>query len=135
MGSTLILTLACASSIILFTAWLVWRTFNVQKQKIQKLEKTLGQITQDYRVQTASVLNMGERLKRLERRTYGHVSAGAASDKKDDEPSDVAYTQAAKLLEQGATVEDIMEKCNISQSEAELIESLYQQMQDADIVN
>lgn len=41
-----------------------------------------------------------------------------------NDPSKVSYSEAARLVEMGATVEDVMNSCGISRPEAELVTAL-----------
>lgn len=48
-----------------------------------------------------------------------------------NDPSRVSYTEAARLVEMGADVEDLMNSCGISRPEAELVSALSQSQSQA----
>lgn len=48
------------------------------------------------------------------------------------DPNNFAFTQAAKLVGMGASVDDLTQSCGLSQSEAELMRKLHQNRRKAD---
>lgn len=48
------------------------------------------------------------------------------------DPSNFAFSQAAKLVGMGASVDDLTQSCGLSQSEAELMRKLYKNRRSAD---
>jgi len=50
-----------------------------------------------------------------------------------NDPNRVSYTEATRLVELGADVEDLMNSCGISRPEAELVTALSQKNQSCDI--
>ena len=50
-----------------------------------------------------------------------------------NDPNRVSYTEATRLVELGADVEDLMNSCGISRPEAELVTALSQKSQSCDI--
>lgn len=48
-----------------------------------------------------------------------------------NDPSKVSYTEAARLVELGAGIDDLMNSCGISRPEAELVSALTESKQDS----
>lgn len=64
-----------------------------------------------------------ERCEEFEKQLAG--LQGAVQEVADQDPESRFYQRAAKLVQQGASIEEIMEACELPRAEAELVVSLY----------
>jgi hypothetical protein len=72
----------------------------------------------------AGSIRMGEELHELHRVVAPLPDKLSQIEQRD--PSSLSFTQAARLVGMGASVEDLTQSCGLSQAEAELISRLHQ---------
>lgn len=74
-------------------------------------------------------LGLGRTLADLEKRMA--ETAKRQTELEQSDPHDKSYLQAAKMLTMGAAIHDIMETCQLSQAEAELMQIMQKSQQQA----
>ncbi|MCQ4269869.1 MULTISPECIES: DUF2802 domain-containing protein [Pseudomonas] len=90
---------------------------NARDQRIKELSKRLDAYL------TGSI-RMGEELHEL-RRTVAPLPDKLTQIEQRD-PSSLSFTQAARLVGLGASVDDLTQSCGLSKAEAELVAKLHQ---------
>ncbi|WP_282338263.1 MULTISPECIES: DUF2802 domain-containing protein [Pseudomonas] len=90
---------------------------NARDQRIKELNKRLDAYL------TGSI-RMGEELHEL-RRTVAPLPDKLTQIEQRD-PSSLSFTQAARLVGLGASVDDLTQSCGLSKAEAELVAKLHQ---------
>lgn len=77
---------------------------------------------------TGSSIGLGKRLVAVERKL--NITAEKQIELENRDPGVLAYNQAARLMEMGAGVEDLVRSCGIGRPEAELMALLHRELQD-----
>jgi len=134
------------STLAIFLVIILFLTFNKQKQTIQELtaqlqslnvrqaplEKRILQFKELIHEIRTGTMGLGNRIKELEEQLAELQNQQVVlSDKQvvmeHQEASTPLYTRAAKLVASGASVEEIMQECDLPRAEAELLISLHGQ--------
>jgi hypothetical protein len=89
----------------------------VHKKKLRALTKALD-------VYLAGSVRIGEELHELRRVMAPLPDKLQQLEQRD--PSSLSYTQAARLVGLGASIEDLTQSCGLSNAEAELVSKLHQ---------
>ena len=114
------------SSLVLFVAsLLLLRSRNRLQQHLHEIRN----IQHDIRAITAAAIGVGERVLELERRQRRLSEKQEQFDSYD--PANLTYDQAIHMVKNGATAEELMETCGISESEAELMALMHRLDQTA----
>ncbi|MBY4675971.1 DUF2802 domain-containing protein [Marinobacterium sp. CAU 1594] len=79
---------------------------------------------------TSSSIGMGKRLVDVEQRL--NVTSEKQLELENRDPGVLAYNQAARLMEMGADVDDLVKNCGIGRPEAELMALLHKELQSND---
>ena len=90
----------------------------LEQQK--EAQKNLNRRLESY---LSSSMRMGEELHELQKSVAPLPEKILRMEQKD--PSSLSFTQAARLVGLGATIEDIKQSCGLSQSEAELLQRMH----------
>lgn len=92
-------------------------------KKWSKLEQSHEYLNQQMRILVKSNLGIGGRVSdleaRLEKLDYKQ------EDLEERQPEDVAYSHAAKLVELGADVDELVKSCGLSKGEAEFLLTMH----------
>ena len=96
------------------------------KRSITKSEKRTADMVDDLSKEVQGIshgsMGMGRKVLSMERKIEELESTIEEIQKND--PNKVSYSEAARLVELGAGVEDLMNSCGISRPEAELVSAL-----------
>ena len=96
------------------------------KRSIRKTEKNIAQMVDSLSKEVQSIshaeMGMGRKVMSMEKK-IDTLEATIEEMQKND-PNKVSYSEAARLVELGAGVEDLMNSCGISRPEAELVKAL-----------
>lgn len=84
------------------------------------LEKQINDLSQQVAVLSKGSMGVGKRLMVTEKRLNQTMERQEEIENKDMEK--MSFSQAAKLLEKGVEINDIVERVGISRSEAKLVE-------------
>ncbi|MEH6823973.1 MAG: DUF2802 domain-containing protein [Motiliproteus sp.] len=112
-----------ATLILLFR---LQRKLGVQQRSYQAL---LNVLRNEIRITNSGAMGMGRRLKQVEQRL--NITAEKQLEMENRDPGALAYNQAAKLMEMGADVEDLIGSCGIARPEAELMALLHREIKGA----
>lgn len=77
-------------------------------------------------VMNTGAVGMGRRLKHIEAKL--DITAEKQQELENRDPGALAYNQAAKLMEMGAGVDDLISSCGIARPEAELMALLHREI-------
>ncbi|MEH6470207.1 MAG: DUF2802 domain-containing protein [Halopseudomonas sp.] len=116
-----VLTIALLSTAI----WLIrlQRKLTAQQRNYQAL---LNVLRNEIRITNSGSMGMGRRLKQVEQRL--NITAEKQLEMENRDPGALAYNQAAKLMEMGAEVDDLIGSCGIARPEAELMALLHREI-------
>ena len=98
--------------------------------KVKATEKTQAQLNEMLHEVRTGAFGLGGRLKTLESEIKSIQQRqteliNKQADLEQQEVSSPMYTRAAKLVASGASIEDIMEECDLPRAEAELLIALH----------
>jgi hypothetical protein len=97
-------------------SFMLWRKVNLLQAELRLAQQQHQQLAE-------TALGVGRKLINLQKELHTLASklqndAGQPSEYK-------AYSQAAKLLQQGETLQAVVEKCHLTRGEAELLASMH----------
>lgn len=118
--SPILASLVCAL-IVLLIASVFYSNRRVVKQSKESFGFVQGLEREVIALNHASV-GVGRKAMELEKK-LAQVSA-RLDEMRNNDPANVSYSEAARLVELGASVEDLMNACGISRPEAELVSAL-----------
>ena len=106
-------------------------------RKINALHREMAQAKQDTHLLIHALRNethamgtgsigVGQRLMEVEKRLNQTVERQVELEQKD--PGAVTYSYAVRLVEMGATAEDLVQNCGLARGEAELIARVHKEM-------
>lgn len=129
MSLTLVLTYIPHVLVVLAFGWIfvLLKKINLLDQKhthqLQQVTKQLVISRSEIKEMRAAVLGLGKKVNALQSKTT------EVSEKQEEmelfEPDSKLYSRAVKMVELGASVEEIMQDCELPQAEAELLVSLH----------
>lgn len=104
--------------------------YSVGKQNAKHVE-LINSLEQELKAVGSGSMGVGRKLIQLEKQIAA-VKHNQDEMVKND-PNRVSYTEATRLVELGADVEDLMNSCGISRPEAELVTALSQKNQAVEV--
>lgn len=125
------LPLAVAALLLALIAVVVALTLYLRLNRLlREQHKVPAQLQSDLRALVNSAVQVGKRLRRMELQVkllqQRQEELGVRQDKMAQvEAHEAGYDQAVKLARKGASVEELMEICNLSRGEAELIAMMH----------
>lgn len=117
-----------ATAVLMGYVLFLRHTMTKQATKYGELIKT---VNQELQAVGSGSMGVGRKLIILEKQ-LAELKHNQDEMVKND-PNRVSYTEATRLVELGADVEDLMNSCGISRPEAELVTALSQKNQSCDI--
>ncbi|MFV1873254.1 MAG: DUF2802 domain-containing protein [Oleiphilus sp.] len=110
---------ACLVSLLAIYALVIKRSFTLSERATNDLVDNLAEEVQGM---SKSAIGVGRKVLELEK----HIAVLEAKieEMQKNDPAKVSYSEAARLVELGAGVEDLMNTCGISRPEAELVRAL-----------
>lgn len=106
-------------SLLAVYALVIKRSFTMSERATSDLVDNLAEEVQGM---SKSAIGVGRKVLELEKQIV-FLEAKIEEMQKND-PAKVSYSEAARLVELGAGVEDLMNTCGISRPEAELVRAL-----------
>lgn len=97
-------------------------TRRAMQARLKDLETHLNDMSSELQTIGNGSMGMGRKLQVLEQKAM-KISDKVTEIQKND-PTKVSYSEAARLVSMGASVEDLMNACGISRPEAELVTAL-----------
>lgn len=125
--ASLVALALCCLGLLCFSLWLLRRQRQLQLEQARRDEardrrlKELGTRLDTY---LEGSVRMGQELRELTRTLAPLPERITQLEQRDIDT--FTYSQAAKLVGMGASVEDLTQSCGLSQSEAELVSKLHQ---------
>jgi len=117
----LVLTLTAIVSALICIYVLV----RVKRQERQQ-QALINVLRNEIRAMTNGSIGMGKRLLAIERTL--DITVEKQQELENRDPGVLAYNQAAKLMEMGASVDDLVRNCGIGRPEAELMALLHREL-------
>lgn len=124
--SLLWLTIALLAIGLLSALFWLFRMQRRLRDQQRNYEALLNVLRNEIRITNSGAMGMGRRLKQVEQRL--NISVEKQLELENRDPGTLAYNQAAKLMEMGAEVEDLVSSCGIARPEAELMALLHQEI-------
>lgn len=112
--------LMIGAAVIMLLAWLSIRRLRYQSRQQQK---ALASVKNDLRALTTAAVSVGERLLEVERRQRRLAERQEQVD--IYESANQPYEHAIRMVEKGASVEQLVEVCGLSTNEAELLHMMH----------
>lgn len=107
--------------------FVLYRRVRVYEQRQKAL---IGLLRNEINAITNSSIGMGRRVVEIENKL--NITAEKQLELENRDPSSMAFNQAARLMEMGANVDDLVESCGIGRPEAELMALLHQELKATD---
>jgi len=126
-ASQLSLVLIAAGGVfLLLTVWIATLSYKLRAQS-RRTQALINVVRGEIKAMTSGSIGMGKRLKSIEHRLNLTVEKQHELENRD--PTQVAYNQAARLMEMGADVDDLVKNCGIGRPEAELMALLHRELE------
>lgn len=113
---------------LLLFVWVLALTNQLRAQS-RRTQALINVVRGEIKAMTTGSIGMGKRLKSIEHRLNLTVEKQQELENRD--PTQVAYNQAARLMEMGADVDDLVKNCGIGRPEAELMALLHRELEPA----
>lgn len=118
---------------LLLASWLLigllaWRLRRLA-QAHQAAARRLDELERELRGLSNGALGVGRKLLKVEERL--RESEKQIQDLSLSDPVKLSYSEAARLLEMGADIDDLVANCGLSRPEAELVSALHRQRSSA----
>ncbi|ESQ97403.1 chemotaxis protein [Stutzerimonas chloritidismutans AW-1] len=117
----------CCLGLLGFCLWLLRRQRFLAEQQQQRdanRDKRIKELSSRLDAYLEGSLRMGDELRELSRTLAPLPDKLTQLEQRD--PNNFSFSQAAKLVGMGASVDDLTQSCGLSQSEAELMSKLHQ---------
>ncbi|MCQ4325420.1 DUF2802 domain-containing protein [Stutzerimonas stutzeri] len=117
----------CCLGLLGFCLWLLKRQRLLAEQQSQRdavRDKRLKELSNRLDTYLEGSVRMGDELRELGRLVAPLPDKLSLLEQRD--PNNFSFSQAAKLVGLGASVDDLTQSCGLSQSEAELMSKLHQ---------
>jgi len=96
------------------------------KRQERRQQALINVLRNEIRAMTNGSIGMGKRLLAIERTL--DITIERQQELENRDPGVLAYNQAAKLMEMGASVDDLVRNCGIGRPEAELMALLHREL-------
>ncbi len=104
--------------------------FKRMRQYERRQQVLVGLLRNEIQAITNSSIGMGRRVVEIEQKLNNTAEKQLELENRD--PGAMAFNQAARLMEMGANVDDLVESCGIGRPEAELMALLHQELKATD---
>ena len=118
--------IAAGGVVLLLTVWIATLSYKLRAQS-RRTQALINVVRGEIKAMTSGSIGMGKRLKSIEHRLNLTVEKQHELENRD--PTQVAYNQAARLMEMGADVDDLVKNCGIGRPEAELMALLHRELE------
>ncbi|MEM5530540.1 DUF2802 domain-containing protein [Gammaproteobacteria bacterium AS21] len=99
----------------------------IKQKKAEKRSRLLAAaLRREIATMSNSTIGMGKQIVEIEKKLESSLEKQLEFEQRD--PDDVAYSQAARLVEMGADVDDIVHSCGIGRPEAELMALMHREL-------
>lgn len=124
LGSNAML-LVLAALTLLTAALCAYLLVRVQRQE-RRHQALINVLRNEIRAMTNGSIGMGNRLLAIEHKL--NITVEKQQELENRDPGVLAYNQAARLMEMGADVDDLVRSCGIGRPEAELMALLHREL-------
>ncbi len=121
LGFVILLLAGAGAGVVLYRRM---RHYERQQQAL------INVLRNEIRSMTSGSIGMGRRLMDAERRL--NITVEKQQELENRDPGVLAYNQAAKLMEMGGNVDDLVKSCGIGRPEAELMALLHRELQSTE---
>lgn len=97
------------------------------KRQERRHQALINVLRNEIRAMTNGSIGMGNRLLAIEHKL--DITVEKQQELENRDPGVLAYNQAARLMEMGADVDDLVRSCGIGRPEAELMALLHRELQ------
>ncbi len=97
-----------------------------QRKSEQKSAQLVITLRKEIQAMSGSTIGMGKRIVGIETKLEETIEKQLEFAQRD--PDDVVYSQAARLVEMGANVDDLVHSCGIGRPEAELMTLMHKEL-------
>lgn len=104
--------------------------FKRMRQYERRQQVLVSLLRNEIQAITNSSIGMGRRVVEIEQKLNNTAEKQLELENRD--PGAMAFNQAARLMEMGANVDDLVESCGIGRPEAELMALLHQELKATD---
>ncbi len=118
---SLVLPIGSALLLCLMALYVMRRTRALERIHTE-VDASIEEIRNEVQGISHGAMGVGRRALTLEK--HIHVLEGRIEEMQKNDPAKVSYSEAARLVELGASVDDLMNTCGISRPEAELVKAL-----------
>ncbi|EWC42055.1 DUF2802 domain-containing protein [Pseudomonas stutzeri] len=128
--ASLVALAICCLGLLAFCLWLLKRQrllAEQQRQRDASRDKRVKDLSNRLDAYLEGNMRMGDELRELGRVVAPLPDKLSQLELRD--PNNFSFSQAAKLVGMGASVDDLTQSCGLSQSEAELMSKLHQARQ------
>ncbi|WP_417582761.1 DUF2802 domain-containing protein [Nitrincola sp.] len=102
------------------------------KRQERRHQALINVLRNEIRAMTNGSIGMGKRLMAIERTL--NITVEKQQELENRDPGVLAYNQAAKLMEMGASVDDLVRNCGIGRPEAELMALLHRELHSSEML-
>lgn len=102
------------------------------KHQERQHQALINVLRNEIRSMTNGSIGMGKRLMAIERKL--NITVEKQQELENRDPGALAYNQAAKLMEMGASVDDLVRNCGIGRPEAELMALLHRELNSNELL-
>jgi hypothetical protein len=103
-----------------------------QKRFENKSRLLVDTLRAEIQAMSGSTIGMGKRIVDIENKLDVSIEKQIELEQRD--PDEVAYSQAARLVEMGANVDDLVHSCGIGRPEAELMTLMHKELSPTNIL-
>lgn len=120
-------------AMVVVAAWFLFNWVERLKGMIKAHEREQEAFRRDLRTLVTTAVNVGERLSRCEHRValinqnQKEIHERQGEQKIAMPAEDLAFEQALKLAQKGSSVEELMDICQITRGEADIIAMMHRQ--------
>ncbi|WP_432697755.1 DUF2802 domain-containing protein [Marinobacterium sp. YM272] len=125
LSATPIIMLILATVTLITAALCAVLLVRLRRQE-RRQQALINVLRNEIRAMTNGSIGMGKRLLAIEHRL--NITVEKQQELENRDPGVLAYNQAAKLMEMGADVDDLVRSCGIGRPEAELMALLHREL-------
>jgi len=119
----LVVLLSVVTLIAVLCCFILFRRLKKHERQYQAL---INVLRNEIQAMTNGSIGMGRRLLEVEQKL--NITAEKQLELENRDPGNMAYNQAAQLMEMGADVDDLVKNCGIGRPEAELMALLHKEL-------
>lgn len=111
---------------LIFLSVIIVILFIKQRRSEKRAQQLAVALRKEIQAMSGSTIGMGKRIVDIESKLTASLEKQFELEQRD--PDDVVYSQAARLVEMGANVDDLVHSCGIGRPEAELMTLMHKEL-------